>query len=184
MERQESSGVKKIDNDRMSLRIRAHHLPFVPYAVAGPPLNELVENIIRGINLGDIYRAGDMLGGTKNQEDRFREYATDFFSRLSQLSPDHPVEIVIGELDRICQGCAHGEHCKRRENLDLDRKFATAFVEKAVQLGLSKKISIEKYEVQSGTEAVTVNKVLTTARTVIVITQNDEFAKFMKVTNH
>jgi hypothetical protein len=141
------------------------------------PVREKVEQIIKFTTLGDIYRAVDILGGTEEELDNFRKSTTDFLMGFSQLSPSHPVMIVVDQKDKGCEGCGIGEHCMRQR--EIDETYINGFREIAEKVGVMENVKVFQNSTISDTRPRNVDSILTTFQTVRAVIVSDEFKKFM-----
>lgn len=172
--------------DRPPFVIRAHHrkvlnINFNAIIKSGLSANDLV--IRYSVNLEKERASGhiseyrqwyinDVLGSTQEQSDKFRRYETEFLEELLQLPPDYPVKIVEAQKDKICQGCAIGEHCSKNAllnqgGLSEDEFYIRDFIRDANELNLEDDLTVvDEIATYSNAKPRKVKSILTTAGTV------------------
>lgn len=53
----------------------------------------------------------DVIGTTKKEANLYEKKLTKVFGDFLELTNDHPVKVVIGQKDAICNTCMIGKHC-------------------------------------------------------------------------
>jgi hypothetical protein len=154
---------------RKPFTIRGHHLTHVANGIRGPVLfprelaqrlatslqrdlvieqyvsalppdlaNPVMDGIIRLANY-----ARDTIGKTEDSRLKFEHGYRKFLEEPRSLPDDHPVELVAGQPDGICNGCAVGKHCSLEKNMMDDVRHIGDFVHRARRLGLEAEIREE-----------------------------------------
>lgn len=182
MEREQLIGAaKSVENqDRPPFLIRAHHIVnFYHLLNDGKSASELAENNIESIKkegkrLEDKEKqlyVVDVLGDTAEQIDKFRRFQIEFFGEFLRLPPDYPVKIAEDQKDRICEGCAIGEHCTKRDKNKMfsvsgDAICIFSFKELARKLNLEDDVKvISEIATYSDAKSRKVESILTTVQT-------------------
>lgn len=191
MEREPTEEAIRVNEqqDRPPFIIRAHHrkvlnINFNAIIKSGLSANDLV--IRYSVNLEKERASGhisehrqwyinDVLGSTQEQADKFRRYETEFLEEFLQLPPDYPVKIVEDQKDKICQGCAIGEHCSNKGKKPLlnpgeysgDEADIEVFRNDARELNLEDDLKVvDEIATYSNAKPRKVKSILTTAGTV------------------
>ena len=113
--------------DRQPFVIRAHHIfSLLPLSDSSPNTpeeitNRFIERTERkrraseklGKEVSYAWYGNDVLGSTQEETDKYSTFSTEFFREFLQLADDDPVKIVIDQKDKMCQGCAIGQHCRQ-----------------------------------------------------------------------
>ncbi len=160
MEREQTVGEMglKEQRDGFPFEIRAHHILLLSiylrsgksaiddtrdFFMLAEPVRSSRPNskIVKG---SDKWFYNDILGNTQSQVDRYIRHRIEFLEEFSQLSLDYPVRLNERKKDKICNGCAIGEHCKRNGEAHADRALIRVFRKAAKRLGLEDKIDVTK----------------------------------------
>ncbi len=119
--------------------IRSHHFDSFKDVHKGPLTIQEKTHLMK-VNIARFKRPGyavDVLGETDSSADHFEASAQKFFEQFSELPDDHPVKIVNGQRDGICNGCARGSHCATQSHLLGDIEYLNDNI-----LGAAKKLGI------------------------------------------
>jgi len=188
MERQPTGEAIRVNEqqDRPRYVIRAHHLDIVRSYLnvtlknglsVSHLVNRHVENLEKERASGHIsehrqWYVNDILGSTQEQADRYRRYETEFLEEFLILPDDYPVKIVEDQKDKICQGCAIGEHCSKKALLNPgeysgDEVYIKVFREDAKEINLEDDLkAVDEIATYSNAKPRKVESILTTAGTV------------------
>ncbi len=139
-------------------RIRGHHLDQYIYLIAGSETPESTalgqkKAALRYLKHGlkdrifDFVKyAVDVIGLTPWQARHFVRNQQTVFEEFLSLLPEHPIELVEGVRDEICNGCIYGFHCKvrypdeRTDTVAIDGRGIDTFFNKAKSLSLDEDI--------------------------------------------
>ena len=160
--------------------IKAHHLDnLMKLLKGGKSVNDFEDTYFGSLDKrrasGYIpeYRQpyfNDVLGSTQEQAEKYARYETEFYNEFLQLPSDYPVKIVEGQKDKICQGCAIGEHCSKRPTVIYDRVdkvYIRAFGKIAKKLNLEDDLTVvDEIVTYNNARPEKVKSILTTAGTV------------------
>ena len=143
-------------------KIRAHHLQQVRDALQRDQLTDAdVARDITDFN-GNSYdrknflrrvreepdtidrRARETVGVSLETIEYFEEGTKSFINKVRKLPDDHPVELISGQPDAICNSCALREtpdiHCREVETAEYDSEILEGFERYARKLGLGDQV--------------------------------------------
>lgn len=160
--------------------VRAHHIDLIRNFLnsersASDFVNEYVEfarGQLASQNTSRRLRSylRDVLGDTPEQLDIYRRNEAEFFEEFLGLSSDFPVKIVEGKKDKICEGCAIGEHCSKRsilERFSEDHIYISRFREVAKEHNFGDDLAVvDETATYSKGKPRKVKSILTTAGTI------------------
>lgn len=176
----------------MILEIRSHHLRNVcslsylsPEKLAGIMTSasilsykEAEANPNKPMAQYDKAYAQDIFGLSLEHIQEYQNRTKRFFELILTLPDDHPVEIVEGVQDMMCNACAIGEHCKRlihddprgngktTNTLEFDKKYTEKFLKALDNLNLPKPTIIYGQAQFSDAEPQQARRIQTTIGTV------------------
>lgn len=147
-----NSGKSESHEDLPPFVIRGHHMPsFVELLYTAP--SELAEREVAEeaeLRHSEVeyhhFKVQDTIGPVSNTE-QYKFNTERVYRDFIEAADDHPVEFVVGQVDRICGCCAKGEHCKRRMQSGTDMvRFDSSYIDKF--LDVVRKEGIEYQEIE------------------------------------
>jgi hypothetical protein len=157
--------------ERKPFVIRGHHLEIVARALREPnvspsargkrlirklrdDLNYVAPSYLADERVKEIEAqagyARDTIGETDTTTERFETGYREFLKTIISLPDDYNVELVAGQPDGMCNGCAIGAHCKRLKETKIDNEVIADFTFAANSQGYRDQLqySFEKVEVE------------------------------------
>lgn len=130
--------------------IRVHHLNNMARRVEGDYRSQ-ANNILTGVsNMDRPGYARDVLGETVDEAAQFQNSVEGFFEKFDGLDNNHPVKIVSGQKDAICNGCAVGIHCSTGREIKGDMLYMIDYFRSVVGTeNLSDRVSFVTENVKS-----------------------------------